>query len=167
MSLIVETGAVVADANTYADAATVTAYLTARGQNEAWDAVYQEVQEAAILRAMDYIEGMPWKGQKTAYANPLQWPRLNVVDRSGYTVPGDTIPQGVILALCAAAMVEFVTPGALAPALERGGMVKREKVDVIETEYMDGAPSSTTYPAIMAPLKGLVGAGNVVELVRA
>lgn len=165
MTLIVEDGSGVANANTYADLATVTAYHAARG-NSGWLASSEDA-EPAILRAMDYVESLPWKGQKTAYANPLQWPRLNVVDRSGYTVPGDAVPQGVILALCAAALVELVTPGALAPALERGGMVKREKVDVIETEYMDGAPSSTTYPAIMAPLKGLVGAGNVVELVRA
>lgn len=166
MALIVETGAVVAGANTYADIATLDAYHLARG-NTAWENAEAEAKEAAILRGMDYVESLPWKGQKSAYANPLQWPRIGVVDRSGYDVPANTVPQGVILALCAAALVELQTPGALAPALERGGMVKREKVDVIETEFMDGAPSSTTYPAIMAPLKGLVGAGNVVELVRA
>lgn len=165
MTLIVETGAVVANANSYASVATVDAYHSARG-NTAWSGT-DAVKEAAILRAMDFVEGLPWKGQKTAYTNPLQWPRLNVVDRSGFAVPADSVPQGVVYALCAAALVELVTPGALAPALARGGMVKSEKVDVIETTYMDGAPSSTTYPAIMAPLKGLVGAGNVVELVRA
>lgn len=165
MTLIIEDGSGVVSANSYASATDVTAHHTARG-NTAWTGT-DAAKEAAILRAMDYIEGMPWKGQKLAYANALEWPRMNVVDRSGYTIPTDAIPQGVILALCAAALVELVTPGALAPALERGGMVKREKVDVIETEFMDGAPSSTTYPAIMVPLKGLVGAGNVVELVRA
>lgn len=164
-ALIVETGAVVANANSYVSVADAAAFHTARG-NATWTGT-DAVKEAAILRAMDYVEGMPWKGQKTAYANPLQWPRLNVVDRNGQDVPADSVPQGVVYALCAAALVELVTPGALAPALARGGMVKRKKVDVIETEFMDGAPSSTTYPAIMAPLKGLVGAGNVVELVRA
>lgn len=165
MTLIVETGAVVPSANSYVSLADAAAFHTARG-NTTWTGA-DAAKEAAILRAMDYIEGMPWKGQKTAYTNPLQWPRLNVVDRSGFAVPADSVPQGVVYALCAAALVELATPGALAPAMERGGMVKREKVDVIETEFMDGAPSSTTYPAIMAPLKGLVGAGNVVELVRA
>lgn len=164
-ALIVEDGSGVANANTYANLATVTAFHAARG-NGGWLASSEDA-EPAILRAMDYIESLPWKGRRAILSSTLEWPRVDVLDRSGYPVLANVIPQGVILALCAAALVELVTPGALAPALERGGMVKREKVDVIETEYMDGAPSSTTYPAIMAPLKGLVGAGNVVELVRA
>ena len=165
MALIIEDGSGVSNANSYASVGTVDAYHTSRG-NATWTGDTTP-KEAAILRAMDYIEGMPWKGQRAIYTSTLEWPRLNDLDRSGYPIAADTVPQGVILALCAAALVELVTPGALAPVLERGGMVKREKVDVIETEYMDGAPSSTTYPAIMAPLKGLVGAGYVVELVRA
>jgi hypothetical protein len=171
MSLIIETGSIVANANSYASLATVTAYHLDRN-NTAWAAeAHDEVQEAAILRAMDYIEAQNWLGM--AYMGPvggvgyqpLQWPRVDVVV-GGYELRCDEVPPKVISALCEAALVELVTPGALSVALERGGAVIREKVDVIETEYASGAPATTVYQTIRQHLRGLVAGGNSIQLVR-
>lgn len=168
-ALIVETGAVVAGANTYASLATVDAYHLARN-NTTWTG-YDEVKESAILRAMDYIEAQKWLGM--AYSGPvggvgyqpLQWPRVDVYV-GGFELAYDEIPPKIISALCEAALVELVTPGALSVALERGGAVIREKVDVIETEYAPGAPATTVYQTIRQQLRGLVAGGNAIQLVR-
>ena len=171
MSLIIETGGIVPGANSYASLATVSAYHLSRN-NAAWAAeTHDEVQEAAILRAMDYIEAQNWLGAPydgpvggTGY-QPLQWPRIDVYV-GGFEWPNTQIPPKVISALCEAALVELVTPGALSVALERGGAVIREKVDVIETDYASGAPATTVYQAIRQQLRGLVGSGNTITLVR-
>jgi len=169
VSLIIEDGSIIANANSYASLATVDAYHLARN-NTTWTG-YDEIKEAAILRAMDYIEAQNWLGM--AYSGPvggvgyqpLQWPRVDVYV-GGFELAYDEIPPKVISALCEAALVELVTPGALSVALERGGAVIREKVDVIETEYASGAPAVTVYQTIRQHLRGLVAGGNAITLVR-
>lgn len=168
MTLIVETGAVVANANTYAAKATVDAYHLAR-RNSSW-LPSSEDAEAAILRAMDWLESQPFKGQPcnivgSSSGQPLQWPRFGVV-LNGYQWDSDEIPPQLVKALCEAALIELAEPGALAPELERGGMVQSETVDVISTTYMSGAPSGTVYTALRQALRGLVRGGDSIELVR-
>lgn len=58
MSLIIETGVGVRNANAYVNAAYVLAYLTARNRQteNLWSTVSTAVQEAAIITATDYVE---------------------------------------------------------------------------------------------------------------
>ncbi|SNS00249.1 hypothetical protein SAMN04488503_2284 [Humidesulfovibrio mexicanus] len=164
MALTIENGVVVPNANTYADLATVTAYHAARG-NSGWLASSEDA-EPAILRAMNYIESRPWKGQKTAYSNPLCWPRTGVVDREQFDVPADTVPAGVISALCEAALRELVKPGCLAPDLERGGRILSDSIAGVSTSYEQGAPAGTTFASITNALAGLVKGSACVEIGR-
>ncbi len=164
MSLVIETGAGISGANSYANVATVDAYHAARG-NAAWTGA-EAVKEAAIFRAMNYLDALSWKGIKADRDNPLSWPRVCVRDRDGYQIDTDTVPQGVVNALSEAALREIVSTNSLLPDVARGGQVKRERVDVIETEYAPGAPSGTTYAAIMAQLRGLLKASHVVDVMR-
>jgi len=166
MTLIVEDGSQVAGANSYASLSVVDAYHAARGKTEwAGDDV---AKEAAILRAMDWLEALPFLGVPTKGAGmvgisgyqALQWPR------AGFAWATHVVPPGIIKALSEAALVELAKPGVLAPTLERGGMVKQETVDVLTTVYMDGAPLSTTRQQIMQHLRGLIGSSNVITLVR-
>lgn len=164
MALTVETGAVVAGANSYVSVADANAYHLARG-NTMWTGD-DGVKEAAILRAMDFIESRAWKGQKTAYGNQLCWPRTGVVDREGFDVPADTVPPGVVIALYEAALRELVTPGCLAPDLARGGRVLSESIAGMSTTYAQGAPAGTTFAAITNALAGLVKSAACVEIGR-
>jgi len=170
MALIVEDGSVVTGANTYANLATVDAYHAALGQDGtgAWDGT-DEDKETAILRAMRYLENLNWVGSKTAQGNPLQWPRYETYDRSGYLYASDIVPQPVVNALCEAALVELTSPGALRASTSTSGQIKREKVDVIETEFFESFQSRTSYDAIEDELIGLVdgfGNGGSVSLTR-
>jgi hypothetical protein len=84
------------------------------------------------------------------------------VDPDGYEVAG--VPRAVAHATAEAALL-VVSGQELAPPQERAGRVKREKVGPIETEYADGAPAGTNYPAISGLLRGLVrGPGLRVTL---
>jgi hypothetical protein len=101
VALVVEPGTGEnAAANTYADVAYVDAYHTARG-NTSWTGS-TATKEAAIIRAMDWIEARPWLGTKRLpLTQPLMWPRLDVVVDDVEVL---TIPEAVKRALAEMAM---------------------------------------------------------------
>lgn len=159
MTLIVEDGSGVTNANTYASVNTVDEYHAALGQ-DTWTGT-DAAKEAAILRAMRFIENQQYIGIKEDEYNPLEWPRWDAWDRNGYLIQNDVIPQNIINALCEAALVELVSPNALRATLVRGNAIKRQKVDVIETEYFNSASSRNAYDAITMELGGYT-TGNFI-----
>lgn len=67
MTVIVETGAGIINANSYVDEAFVLAYLTDRNRDAAWTAAGATVQAAAVVAGTDYIEkrwSQRFKGQR-------------------------------------------------------------------------------------------------------
>lgn len=163
MALTVEDGTVVENANSYVSAADCTTYHTALG-NTTWTGT-DAAKEAAILRAMEWIESRPWRGVKTDYDNPLSWPRSGVADSDGYAVPEDEVPSGVVKALCEAALIEISDAGALRPSLKRGGEVQSFSIPgVISKTFKSSAPATTTYHTIVGPLRGLVRCSSCVKV---
>lgn len=152
MTLIVEDGSGVTNANTYADIDTVDAYHAALGQST-WTGT-DAAKEASILRAMRFIENQQYIGIKEDDDNSLEWPRWDAWDRNGYLILNDVVPQNIVNALCESALVELVSPNALRTTLVRGNAIKRQKVDVIETEYFASAAGRTSYDAITMELGG-------------
>lgn len=144
MSLVIETGGIIPGANSYVSAADATTYHTARG-NTAWTGT-DAVKEAALLKAAAYLDGHyrnRWKGRKVEPTiQDLEWPRYDVcVSEAGpFFLDSDVIPQRVKDAQCELALIALSAD--LAPAVSAG--VRREKVDVLETEYFAGAPAGTT-----------------------
>ena len=143
-TLIVEDGTIVAGANTFVDVATVLTYATDHG-NTTWSLSTVDAQNAAILNAMIYLEAKPFKGYPSTSDQSLVWPRGGV-SVFGWDISSDKIPSRLISAQCELAIKSL--SGSLSPDLKRGGGIKRQKVDVIETEYFDGASATTTYQVI-------------------
>jgi len=163
MALVVEDGSVVTDANCYVSLADCNEYHFSMG-NLNWFAV-DEDKEAAMLRAMAWLESQTWKGRKTAYDNPLSWPRADIVDRDGYTVPEDEVPSPVVKALCEAALIELDTPGALRPSMKRGGQLISQSIEGVGSwTYASGAPTETKFQAVSSYLKGLVSGGAIIKV---
>ncbi len=163
MTLTVETGAIVANANSYVSIADCDSYHTLMG-NATWTGT-DAVKESAILRAMAWLEARPWKGIKYTYDQSLSWPRSSAVDIDGYTIEVDEVPNGVVKALCEAALLELVTPGSLRPSLERGGMVTSfTLVGVVSESYSGGAPAETVHYTLTGPLKGLLKSSNQIQV---
>lgn len=146
MALIVEDGTGKTDADSYVSEADCTTYAAARGYTMSGDA------EISIIKAMDYIESQNFKGYKYTDEQALQFPRGNVyID--DYAILVTSIPPELVNALCEAAMIQDAGSEIL-PTNERE--TKREKVDVIEVEYSDGARNTPSYPKINVHLDKLI-----------
>jgi len=88
MTIIVEDGSIVTDANSYVSVADLEEFALAR--NITLPATDPE-KEALLIAAMDYLEAQRYKGNKYSRDQELQWPRSGVVI-DGFTVGTDEIP---------------------------------------------------------------------------
>lgn len=133
MSLIIETGAGVTGAQSYISVADADAYHAARS-NTLWTGT-DSVKESYLLKAATYLDGhyrKRWKGHQVSEdAQAMEWPRYDVKPYMSSTV----IPQRLKDAQCELAL------RALSGSLTVDGEsnIKREKVDILETEYFSGA----------------------------
>ena len=181
ITITVETGVGVTGANSFTSLANFQAYHAARGN--VLTAYTDPQQQAALVKAADYLNGLSWRGRKTAQANPLPWPRcddqiyavagfenittsVGVVDKDGFIIGTGVVPAQVVNAQCEAAYL-ILGGEYLQPTLKRGGQVKRKRVDVIETEFFPGASTTNRYLAVEALLKGLLRSGLSIETIRA
>ena len=153
MSLVVETGSLATStANSYVDLDYADTYFEDR-YNSTWANASDDDKERALLYAGVYLNSLPWKGYKSKGTQGMMWPRIYLQDEDGYYVDDDIVPTRVKYAQCEAALREL-TSGTLQPDLARGGKIKRQKVDVLETEWFDGASSKTEFTVIQELLKG-------------
>lgn len=166
MSIVVEDGTGLANANSYVSVADADAYHSARG-NSAWtesSTSPDQGKTAALIRATTFIDGhyrgrwpgTPLNGRDQA----LAWPRENATDAEGNDVASDEVPREIIATTCEAALRELQSPGSLQPDLERGGAIRRLKAGSVEVEYADNALNTTTLTLIDDILSGLITTGS-------
>lgn len=147
-TIIVEDGTIVSGANSYVSEAFLTAYAADRG------VTLTGATDVLIIKAMDYLENLPqpFQGYKNEELQPLQWPRTGVyID--GYDVDTDTIPSLLKQALCELCMG---IDGGDNPLQVVGRSIKRERVEGIEFEYMDGTRDTAYIKAAMYKLRKLI-----------
>lgn len=134
----------VADADTYHDD---------RG-NSAWgeSSVATAEKEAALLRASEYVDYQfrpQFPGYKTGLRTQTrEWPRAWAYDEENNSIPSDEVPIEVERATYEAALRELASPGSLLPDFEPQGQVKRERVDVLEVEYVAPIGAEAAKPVI-------------------
>lgn len=133
MSLTIETGAIVAGADSYASVAELSSFATARGFTTlpALDAD----KEVLLRNACDFLDSLEgrYKGTRVSDSQPLAWPRKDVYLFSTATLfDKTTIPSQLKNAQCQLACdaVKFT----LQPT-GTGREVLKQKTDVIETEF--------------------------------
>ena len=149
-TIVVEDGTVVAGANSYVTEAELTTYAADRGVTLA------AATDVLLIKAMDYIESLAFIGDKHKESQPLQWPRDEVyIDR--YYIERETIPKELKNGVYTAALAIDAELDPLR-IIERA--TKREKVDVIEVEYMDSAASQTIVRTISAALYKILRLGG-------
>jgi hypothetical protein len=153
MTIIVEDGTIVANANSYVSEADLTTFATARGITLTADT------EQLLIKSMDYVEALNYKGIKQTRDQSLVWPRYGVyVD--GYYLESNTIPQELKdgQMQCAIAIDQGNDP---LQDIEKN--VKREKVGNLEIEYADNSVNSVLNKRITNALKKLliVGSGTL------
>lgn len=126
--------------DTYATLADIQAWNTARGYTGT-------IVEADVLRAMDYIESLPWSKARVDEDSDLWW--------------DDDPPDAVVTALKHASRMENESPGVLMPETQQ--RVSREKVDVIEIEYESGG-NAQMFHALLRYLRDHINSSSVINV---
>jgi len=169
MSLVVETGLGLSNAESYASVADSVAYHSGIGDNT-WSGITATEQEQALRRATVYLVGkyrMRWAGSRMTTSQALDWPRSSVpvVDtphRSYY--PNDSVPREVVAACCA--MARRAAAGELLS--DQGQRASSVTVGPISKTFEAGSTVATQYPEINALLRPLLrSGGGQIRMVRA
>ena len=154
MALTVETGAVIASANTYISEANADTYFSDRDDPAAWTGLTSAQKEAALIYATVALDAMfAWSGEITSLTQSLAWPRSGASDTEGRTLVWNAIPQRVLDAECELALLHAST--ALNSTYDRGGDTKSEQVGPLRTEYFAGASVEPVVPIISRLIGGL------------
>lgn len=160
-TLTKETGAIVANANTYADLDDLAAFLSQRGSDvgDGGDA-----NAAALINAMDWlaVEAPNWIGVQVAPGRQsLDWPRNQITADGMTTLPDDYMPQQLVFAQCAVAMAVLQGVNVL-PNGDPAGFVTMEKVGPLTTTFQQiaGAGSRPSLPIARAYLKSITRGGG-------
>lgn len=169
MAFVVETGAGLANANSFASVAAADAYVADRGI-AGWASLTTQAKEQALIRATDFLEATyrnAWKGYRNTQTQALSWPRYDAWVEM-FLVESDTVPTAVVNATIEMA-IKAATDSTLIE--DQGRVIVREKVDVLETEYSEYGPRGTSYTAVarmLSPYTNSSGGGAfaVVGVVR-
>jgi hypothetical protein len=151
MTITVEDGTIVTNANSYVSEAELTAFASAR--NVTLSGNYTE--EQLLILSMDYIDSLKYKGAKRLYTQGLQWPRVDVwID--GYYNDIDNIPTELKNGLMQVAVSIDAgnSPQQLAPR-----KTIKEKVGELEVEYAAGSSSVAIDTKVMSFLYKLLDSG--------
>ena len=156
MSLIIEDGSIVADANSYVTVIELDTYCSNRGIT--LSATTEAEKEALSFKAMDYIECNVYQGYKTNTGQSLQFPRYPVY------IDNQLIDSNAIPATLKKAQLQLMVEidNGFNPLATTEQAVIREKVDVLEVEYdtrSSQRPQLKAVNAFLSPLLGAKGLG--------
>lgn len=170
VTIVVEDGSGVANANSYQTVAAARAYAAQRGITLD---VSDDVVGAQLINATDYLESLEceYQGRKTDCEQSLAWPRTGVV-LCCEDFATDAIPKQLVAAQATLVIAQHSGVN-LFPNIGPADYVVREKVGPIETEYADPTKAGITtritgVDALLAPLFGSCGdtSGFALKTVR-
>lgn len=167
ISIVVEDGAIITDANSYVTVAELEAYASKRLK-----VLPDSADEKAVLliKAADYLEtkSEAYKGSKVSALQELAWPRYPV-EIEGFSIASNEIPTALKKAQLIAALL--TNDGFdLMPNLQASDIVTEERIGPITTKYADPLrvgidPKPTELESVIAPLLS-VSSGFALQTVR-
>lgn len=102
ITLVIEDGSGVLNANVYSDVTYVDNYHSDRG-HASWASFDAEKKKSCMIRATDYVEkrfGLRYRGRRLSRDQGLQWPRADAYDDSGYLFSSSSaIPKQLKMAI--------------------------------------------------------------------
>lgn len=181
ITIVKETGAIVANANSYCTLADATTYHSDRG-NSAWAEADTADKNAALVRATFDLENMyknKWVGVKTqswiasdgSNATPVQslaWPRVEkahetdptlLTDVDGLKIQKNEVPLAVRHAQFELALIELSTR-VVGGVVNEEDAVQSVSVGPISKTFFEKGAEVDKYPHIDMILTGLVPAGG-------
>lgn len=152
VELIVETGAIVANANSFVNETAIINFAKARGVTLP-SSTDEEMDAVAILgiQAMDYLAILPWKGEPVSPVQTTPWPRKN----TGTSTPENIVPPQVREAQL---QLSLMTHNGieLIPTYSGSGYLIEQRIGPIVERYSEKVGISSDglplFPGIMALL---------------
>jgi len=96
ITLVVETGAGLSNANVYRSVADADTYHENHSGSTDWSGAENADKEKAKITASQYLDikySGRWRGTKASSTQAKAWPRIDVYDDEGYYIPSTEIPQ--------------------------------------------------------------------------
>lgn len=164
MTLIVEDGTGLADAESYATVEYATAYHAKFGNTD-WALASEPEQEVALRKGAQYLD-LTWKKRwKSTRANEdqaLDHPRLAYCDDDGFVVESTDMPTPLLDANCEAGLLALSED--LLPDIDEPGTIEAESVKVGPIEesfqYAGGKSQTKQYTKIDRLIAPLIDAGG-------
>lgn len=154
VTLIVETGAIVADSNSFVDETQIVAYAAARGVTLPFGTDPQKDAVAILgIKAADYLRIMPWKGEVVSVTQTMPWPRKNLNMTPAW--PEDAVPLAVIEAQLQLTLLANAGT-VLIPTSSGIGYLIKEKIGPIENVYSEKVGVSSDGLPILPGIRGLL-----------
>jgi len=161
ITLVVEDGTGLANANTYATLAEANTYIAANiHANATWDNLDDDDKKYLLIWATRYIDQRTtWAGLPTTTTQALQWPRAGAYDRNGISVANNVLPLPVKDATCEMARYLMTDDRSVERSQDA---LKSVKVDVIEVDFLQGYKLTEVPNMVRLILKGLgaIASGN-------
>ena len=166
MSLVLETGAGLPSAQSYAGVVAFKAYAKARGASVP---AGESACEVLLLKAMDAMQGLDYIGNRATKAQALDWPRVNVTI-DGFAYGTAELPIQLVEAQCALAIEAQKVDLLPTQNINAQGAVIEETMGAITTRYAD--PGRTLSRPIVEKAKAhlrklLRGGDSFMRVVRA
>jgi hypothetical protein len=143
--------------NSYVSVSDANTYWLDRN-NSVWSSLTTAKKEAALIEATQYLDANYSFIGTQDILRTLAWPRFDVYitkgNLAGVSYDATTIPPLIKQAVYELALE--ASSERLLPVKDRGGQIKKEKIDVIEIEYYDNAPGSKTYSFVTKLLSPLL-----------
>jgi len=166
MTIIVETGAEVTSANSYASYAELVAYGLIRGITVT---ATQSAGEVFLIEAMDMLELRKWKGERVTTTQALAWPRSGVVV-DGQTVEYNEIPRELKYGQLALALTahQGTTLMPTQTAMAKGPVIEERVEGAVTVKYANsGSVLSVAADATADALLRVLEINSGLNVVRA
>lgn len=150
MALIVETGAGLADAESYISVADADAYFAAHSDPSSWSGLTTAQKESALRYATTWLDRRyGWPGQVEFVETPqaLAWPRSSAWDAEGREL--EDVPQAVADATCEAALAHVASALNETVGLTGvGSLVESAQVGPLSVKFSESAIARRTFAYI-------------------
>ncbi len=101
LTVTVETGSIVPNANSYVSTLTIDAWVLTNPHDTTWAALSQAQKDGyAVMSCRVLNEQMNWDGWQTSSTQSLDLPRSGMVDKNGNSIDSNEIPGEVQDAQC-------------------------------------------------------------------
>ena len=170
ITITVEDGSNVANANSFVTIAEARSYAGARGVTLP---VADDSLAVMLIKACDYLEAQAnrYQGEITNESQALQWPRIDVyISGSKTAFPSNAIPKQIKSAQ--SSLVVAISEGVdIMPNYSAADFVTEETVGPITTKYADPTkigitPTLTNVEALLQPLFGSTLTGFALRTTR-